>query len=81
MGNIVKDFNQWLAEKKSVDDTETEGDDIKDDGKLEDEQDDYLQKKDNKCPRCGERYPCDCQDKDSMDTNTSGRFKGKKKEK
>jgi hypothetical protein len=81
MGKIVKNFNEWLAEKKSVYDTETEGEDIKTDSKLEDEQDDYLNKKSGKCPRCGEPYPCDCQKKDSIDTNTASRFKGKKKEK
>jgi hypothetical protein len=80
MGQIIKNFREFINEKTSIDDTDTEGEDIKNDSKLEDEQDEYLIKKDGICPRCGKPYPCDCQEKDSMDTNTSKLFKGKKRQ-
>ena len=76
-----KRYSEWLQERTSVEDTETEGSDLKDDIELEDEQDEYITKEINKCPRCGEHIPCDCQQKDSMDMNTSVRFKGKTKTK
>ncbi len=78
MSDYIKSFKQWLNEQ-SVEDTETEGFDMKDNPKLEDEQAEENQKKTNTCPRCGKNFPCECQEKDSMDTNTAGRFTGKKK--
>ena len=33
-----------------------------------------MAKKANKCPRCGEPFPCDCQEKDSMDIYTAYRL-------
>lgn len=76
----VKSFEQWLHEA-SIEDTDTEGVDLKDDPKLEDEQQKDNLKKTNICPRCGKTFPCICQDKDSMDIYTSNRFTGKKKSK
>ena len=77
MTEFIKNFKQWISEKKSVADTETDGEDVKVDDELENKQDEYMAKKANKCPRCGEPFPCDCQEKDSMDTYTAYRFKGK----
>lgn len=72
---LIKTFKEWLYET-SIKDTGTEGFDMKADSELEDNEQKDLYKKVNICPRCGELFPCDCQEKDSMDSITANRWTG-----
>lgn len=77
----IKSFSTWLNEKTCISDNDTDGIDLKDNIEIEDSENEYIAKKSSTCPRCGKIFPCDCQEKEPMDINITGRFKGKIKNK
>ena len=75
-------FVPILNELRYIADTETEGEDKKDNVDSEEDTDEYLSKQSGKCPRCGQSWnECTCQEEDSMDTISAHRFHGEIKTK